>query len=120
MKGGEVFWDWHEGMYNETVYSEIDAVDSIGTASADARTTIVDIAERLVAINTADLSSCLDENHTSLTREIADDQDEAERLGLYSTPGFIIYNRMTGERRTLWGAREIGAFEQRIEAVRDG
>lgn len=120
MEDPDTFWDWHEGMYNESVYREIDAIGSIGTSSADVRTTIIDIAERLIGINTADLSACIEENRTSITREIAEDQDEANELGLYSTPGFIIYDRQTGQRRTLWGARDISAFEQRIEAVQDG
>ncbi len=120
MEEPDTFWRWHEGMYNETIYREIDAIGNIGTSGSGVRTSLIDIADRLIDINTVSLSACIDENQTSISREIDDDQDEAEQLGLYSTPGFIIYNRYTGDRRTLWGARDIGAFEERIEAVQDG
>lgn len=110
----QTFWDWHTAMYERENFDELSA------QRQNLQTYIIGMAERLVDIEPTEITSCLDEQHESLVQEIQEDRQQAEQQGIHATPGFVLYNRETGEMTRIYGARDIETFRSELEEITDG
>ncbi len=105
----ETYWDWNKYVFNQQ--GDKDG----GWAS---RSSLLNYTEKVEGVSSSNVSTCLDQNRSSLTMEVRNDMNDGRAFGISGTPGFVVYNTETGAYETLSGAQPFVRFSSVIESVR--
>jgi protein-disulfide isomerase len=105
-----VYWDWHSAV--------MDAQGQEGTDWAT-RAKLTSLTRDIEGVDVGAVETCMQDRGAELKRELEANVEQARRLDVPGTPGFVIYNRESNDAGKLVGAYPYPEFEKSIERVRD-
>lgn len=94
------FWDWQTAMFN---------AQGTENSGYDSKDNIIKLTRTVAGIDADKVSALMDQKKSDIQTELDGDKSEGEKLGVNSTPAFIIGNQL------ISGAEPAATFEQAID-----
>lgn len=103
-----LFWQWHQTVFEHQ--------QKAGSGWADVQN-LLDLTTE-VGVNTSAVRTAYDTHRDAFASDITAATDAADQASIPGTPAFYIYNRSSGQSKTIIGAQPRSVYRSAIQSVK--